>query len=246
MSTRTFFVAWQERTPRHRWFPIGQLDADVGKPEYRFRYTKGSLEAKKEAGLTPLSNFPEFEKSYCSKELFPMFQNRIMRPVRPDFPQYLEELDLRGGTHPIDILAVNGGRRVTDSFEVFPKLVKETDGRFRCRYFIHGARHVNEAARERIGRLEPGEGLTVAAELNSLLNEPGVQMQTRDYHVIGYAPRYLTEDLAATIASTDVEVLVVRVNPIPAPWSRRVLIQMVGFWDGHEPMSGPDYQPLVD
>ena len=246
MSTKTFFLAWESHSDDHQWFPIGRLDADVEQPEYRFRYTKGSIHAKKQAGLTPLLNFPDFTRDYRSTRLFSMFQNRIMRPVRPDFPQYLHQLGLQGGSHPIDILAANGGRRVTDSFEVFPKLVNDGDGRYKCRFFIHGARYMNDEAQRRIERLRDSETLTVATELNNSLNEPAIQIQTSDRHIIGYAPRYLAEDLAATSASTDVKVRVVRVNPVPAPWSRRVLVEMVGHWDGHEPMSGPDYQPLVD
>ena len=35
------------------------------------------------------------------------------------------------------------------------------------------------------------------------------------------------------------------VNPQPAPSKQRVLIEMQGKWDDYEPMSGPDYQPVV-
>ena len=38
---------------------------------------------------------------------------------------------------------------------------------------------------------------------------------------------------------------VVRLNPPPAPLSNRLLIEMEGRWDNHEPMSGPDYEPLA-
>jgi hypothetical protein len=35
------------------------------------------------------------------------------------------------------------------------------------------------------------------------------------------------------------------VNPMPVPSEQRVLIEMSGNLGGHEPMSGPDFQPLV-
>ena len=38
---------------------------------------------------------------------------------------------------------------------------------------------------------------------------------------------------------------VVRVNPMPAPSSQRVLIEMRGRWKKHEPMSSEDFQPLA-
>lgn len=105
---------------------------------------------------------------------------------------------------------------------------------------------MNQAAQDRIEQLEANEELRVATELNNPLNEPAVQVQTLDRHVIGYAPRYLAKDLAATRVSTDVEARVVQVNPAPSVWEHRILIKFVGTWDDHEPMSGPDYQPLVN
>ena len=38
---------------------------------------------------------------------------------------------------------------------------------------------------------------------------------------------------------------VVYVNRQPAPQSQRVLIEMRGRWETHEPMTGEDFQPLV-
>jgi len=59
--------------------------------------------------------------------------------------------------------------------------------------------------------------------------------------MIGWAPRYLARDLAAAMVPVpDYAANVVRVNPEPAPWSQRVLIEMRGSWNGHEPMSGDD------
>ena len=80
-----------------------------------------------------------------------------------------------------------------------------------------------------------------------------VQIQTTDYHVIGWAPRYLVGDLAAAMAEgpSDYSANVVRVNrteasePVPVFPSERVLIEMRGNWRHHKPMSGVDYQPVT-
>ena len=32
MSTKTLFLAWQDKVRSHQWFPIGRLDADVELP----------------------------------------------------------------------------------------------------------------------------------------------------------------------------------------------------------------------
>ena len=48
-------------------------------------------------GFKPLPAFPEFQRTYESSELFPLFQNRVLDPGRKDFAAYLASLDLPGG-----------------------------------------------------------------------------------------------------------------------------------------------------
>ena len=253
MATKTLFLSWQHtkeqegRDSSRTWFPVGRLDADIEKSTYRFRYIKGAKEACRVANFPPLPEFPYFDQSYESSELFPLFKNRIISPNRPDFADYLLALDLGKDAVPIEILSANGGRRVTDTFEVFPELTKDADGGFTCRFFLHGSRHVSEPAQERLNRLNPGEKLYLALELTNPLGELAVQIQTTDYLMLGWAPRYLVDDLTAAMeeAPGKYEAQVVKVNPQPAPSRQRVLVEMRSFWEDHEPMSGPDFQPLV-
>lgn len=74
-----------------------------------------------------------------------------------------------------------------------------------------------------------------------------VQMQTTDYHMIGWTPRYLVSDLAEamTHAPDRYKAKVVRINPQPAPSRQRILIEMAGNWGQHEPMTSEDFRPLV-
>lgn len=245
MAERTLFIAW--RGLSGLWFPIGRLDADIEGPSYRFRYTGGAKRAQNEAGFVPLVEFPEIERDYKSVELFPLFQNRVMSPQRPDFVGYLETLDLEGDADPIEVLSVTGGRRTTDAFEVFPKIMKQTDGNFVCKFFLHGWRHVSQSAVKRLGELQPGEKLQIALELNNPRTRLAVQLQTTDYQMIGWAPRYLVNDIARARPDTSgmYEVKVVRVNPQPAPSRQRLLVELRGKWERHEPMSGPDFLPVI-
>jgi hypothetical protein len=254
MVTKTLYLAWQDTQDEYRptgsrlWFPIGRLDADDGDSPYRFRYTKGAEDARLKAGFHPLPEFPEFERDYRSSELFPTFTNRVISPKRPDFKDYLQALDITDCVDPIEILAANGGQRATDTFEVFPQLVKGADGSFACRFFLHGGRHTTQAAQERVGSLQAGDQLNVALELTNPVDTLAVQIQTADYHMIGWAPRYLVDDLAMAMAEHPgrYSASVVRVNPIPAPSSQRVLIEMCGTWKNHEPMSSQSFVPLVE
>lgn len=246
MGERTLFLAWQDAQTR-QWFPIGRLDADAERSEYRFRYTGGAEQAQKEVGFPGLLDFPELGWAYRASELFPLFKNRVMASSRPDFADYLRSLDLSPNADPIEILTANGGHRATDSYEVFPKMAREPDGGFVCRFFLHGWRHVSEPAQERLERLEEDEQLHVALELTNPYDDNiAVQLQTTDYQMIGWAPRYLAPDLAA--AEGRYEAHVARVNPMVhgAPLRQRFLIEMRCRWENHEPMSGHDYIPLID
>ncbi len=246
MSERTLYLAWQDKARSRRWFPIGRLDADVERPQYRFRYIGGAEQAKETAGFPLLIEFPELKADYRSPRLFPVFQNRVMNRRRPDFTDYLRSLDLPPMADPVEILAANGGSRMTDTYEVFPKLVKRADGSFTCRFFLHGWRHVNASAQARIDQLATGEELYVTLELTNPVSTMAVQIQTTDYHMVGWAPRYLVADLVQAMAeSPKYAAQVVLVNPQPAPSKQRVLIEMRGSWDQHEPMSGPEFRPLV-
>ena len=152
------------------------------------------------------------------------------------------------GADPIEILSRSGGSRVTDAYEVFPKLEKDKDGSFVCRFLLHGWHHVNESAQKRIENLEAGEQLYVTLELTNPVTGFAVQIQTEDYHMIGWAPRYVVNDLVEAMAEAtgDFRAKVVRVNPLPAPSKQRVLIEVSGRWDEHEPMTSEDFDPLVE
>ena len=247
MGEKTLFLAWQDKGVSRQWFPIGRLDADVEYEKYRFCYIGGAKRAKKEVGFPPLIEFPWLEEKYDSSKLFAMFSNRVMWPSRPDFKDYLKSLALSEDSDPIDMMAVSGGRRVTDSYEVFPKIAKQPDGGFACRFFLHGGKHVSRSAQERLGSLEADEELYLALEITNPLGELAVQIQTTDYQMIGWSPRYLAHDLALALAQPpgSCRARVVRVNPLPVPSEQRVLIELSGNLGGHEPMSGPDFQPLV-
>ncbi len=255
MSAKTLFLAWRNKRDKREgsreWFPVGRLDADTERPDYRFRYIGGAERAKSKAKFPLLFEFPDLNRDYRSPVLFPIFRNRVMSEKRPDFASYICSLDLSETPDQIEILSVSGGRRVTDPYEVFPKIIMRPDGEFTCRFFLHGWRYVSEAAIKRIESLRPDEELQVAIESNNPATGFAVQIQTKDdYHMIGWTPRYFVDDLVKGMAESPkpgYSAKVVRVNPMPVPSNRRVLVELQGCWDkGYEPMSGPDFEPMVE
>lgn len=255
---RTLFLAWQATqglpggAPASRgWFPVGKLEAVPEDHYYRFVYTKGAETARKEAGFSNLDAFPRLDRIYESSELFPLFQNRVLSPRRGDYAAYVERMALDPKhVDPLEILAISEGRRQTDNLEVFPQIQTRRDGSFVCRFFLHGLRHVNQAAQDKVlHALRDGDPLQVAVELNNPASGAAIQLETRnDYHMIGWAPRYLVLDLLQVLNNPqELAARVVKVNLEPAPHNQRVLIELEGkFNSDYLPMNTPDFQPLLD
>lgn len=65
-------------------------------------------------------SFPDFYATYKSSNLFPFLTNRIMKPTRPDYEQYLTRLNLTQGIDdtPYNILGKSGGTKFTDDYSL--------------------------------------------------------------------------------------------------------------------------------
>ena len=244
---KSLFLAWQ--APSRAWFPIGLLNANTANDYYVFQYTNGALRAQKEIGFQPLLSFPSFEEKYEASELFPLFSNRVLGSSRKDFSDYLRSLDIDSNqADPIEILAVSGGERQTDNLEVFPKIEKKSDNSFSCRFFLHGLSHVSEEGQKRSMLLKPEEALQISLELNNPATKLAVQLSTKEYQFVGWAPRYLIEDILGAVPEfSDLSAKVVRVNDMHVPLNRRILIELSGHLPKEfQPMSSNDFQVIKD
>ena len=237
---KTLFLAWED-SDRGSWFPIGRLTFN-GK-EYQFNYTNGVLEAKLKCGFKPLPSFPDFNNVYTSQKLFPLFSNRVMPRSRPDYPEFVEWLNIpKHEDDPIALLARSGGKRVTDKFEVFPCPEPDEKGRYRIHFFAHGLRHLPKWAIERINGLEVGELLYLAHKFYPR----GLLLCTENDCIVGYCPRYVLEDIFQIISQDRelVRVEVDRLNQPPTPLQFRLLCKMTAEWRDFRPFSSQMYQPV--
>lgn len=251
---KSLYLAWQapkDSKKSRAWFPIGRLDAESSGTEVtscRFRYTGGAKRAHEEVGFEPLVSFPEFREDYHSEKLFPLFHNRVLSSKRNDFSEYIEWLDLtREEADPITILSVSGGTRVTDNLQTFPKVEAGSDGNFRMRFFAHGLRHLPEASQNRAKLLVPREKLRAMIELNNPATRLALTLHADDYVMVGWAPRYLVDDLVTCISKApEIEVKVVKVNYLHAPLNQSILVEYSGkVPENHHLMSSPDFTPLI-
>lgn len=241
---KTLFLAWQ--APQSRaWFPIGRLTYNG--QTYTFCYTQGALSARRE-GFLSVYSFPELEKVYRCDELFPLFSNRLMKPSRPEYSEYLKWLDIpQDSDDPIALLARSGGQKATDSFEIFPKPEPDENGLFHIHAFAHGLRYFPDCNIERVNSLEKGEPLSLMQDRQNPVDPFVLILRTEDLHDVGFCPKYLSEDVSELLSQTDFQLnaVVERVNLAPTPIQFRLLYSLTAAWpSGFRPFSNSDYGAL--
>jgi hypothetical protein len=253
---KTLFLAWglnrsdnPIKSDCALWFPIGRLEGEPERDWFRFVYTRGVLAAEAKAGFQSLQAFPRRGEVYESKELFPLFRNRLISHKRQDYAEYLDRLDLSPErADPFKILAISGGGKQTDNLEVFPKLQTRQDGSFSCRFFLRGWYYLNASAQDRLQHLQPGEPLQVSVGLNHPTTGPTVELHTTDDSLmLGWVPRYLVHDVAQAASSglSHLCARIVRLNQPPSPRSQRVLVELNGvFPAGYEPLNTEEFRCL--
>ncbi len=243
---KTLFLAWQDPNSR-TWFPVGRLthEGEI----YYFSYLQGAIEAKDNANFQPLWSFPDIHHTYSSTELFPLFANRLLRPSRPDYKDFVQWLNIpEQQDDPIALLARSGGRRKTDSFEVFPCPERDEQGNYHIHFFAHGLRHFPEEIQQYVRSLQPETPLLVIHDVQNKFDSRALILRTEDLHFVGYCPRYLAQDFFELVCRfpQQVSVTVERVNLPPTPLQFRLLCNLTATWtEAFQPFSSPIYQPLA-
>ncbi len=241
----TVFVAMQD-APSRRWAPVGRLTRRNG--EYRFVYTRGCREVQ---DFVPFGRLTNLSAEYVSKELFPLFANRVLARGRPEYARYRDWLGLApGDTDALDELGRTGGIRATDRLEVIPCPEPTKDGRYEIRFFTRGLRHLTPESRAGIEGLSAGEHLFLMRDDQNGRDPLALLMRTGDpIRLAGYVPRYYTDDvrrLEATVGPQPVEVYVEAVNR-DAPLQYRLRCRLTAPWpEGFVVCEAPEFQALTE
>jgi hypothetical protein len=190
------------------------------------------------------------DEVYESVDLFPLFDNRLLKESRPEYEAYLRWSGFEPGEapDPIVVLGVTEGIRQTDAVEVFPCPTQDAYGCYLNKFFLHGIRWMAPAGILRINALQDGERLTLIPNPQNEYDPQAVGVWTETAPTqIGYVPRYLAAEvnnLAQVCCPDFIELYVHRVNR-DAPLQNRVLCRMHACWpDGFEPCSGEDFAPI--
>lgn len=240
------FVAWQNPETR-RFYPVArlaQIEGDGCQDCFEFVYIRGATQAE---GFRPFVSFPSLHQIYRARDLFPMFDNRLVSKKRSDFPEYIAQLGLPAATtSPITILSRSSGRRATDTLELFPLPELEPEFGYRTWFWAHSLRYLSPAGQQRLLSLAPNEQLFPRCDEANPVDKTAIELLTGDGLRVGYMPAYLLDD-AHTLQETCLtcEVYVERLNLPPAPIQQRLLCRLQSCWpEGFVPYSSGRYQPL--
>jgi hypothetical protein len=241
------FVAWHANQNPHKtdsvWGPVGKLEYEAG--VYRFFYTRGSQSLP---GFQPFDGMEDFSQVYESRELFPLFANRLLPSSRPDFRSYLtwSGFDPDDPPEPLVLLGRTGGTKQTDAVELFPCPVPNSHGRYLNFFFAHGIRYHIPNATPVIANLHSGDLLQLRPQpLNPA--DPNALAIVSDSTPLGYVPRYLASDIKKLIEDCpdgEVRIFVQSVN-VDAPIQQRLLCRLESCWPaGFQPCDGEQFQPI--
>jgi hypothetical protein len=235
---KVLYLAWQDPQSR-QWLPVGKLTSEDG--IYRFVYTKGAELSK---SFIPFGSMRDLKAVYRSKELFPLFANRLISKKRPEYMDFLRWLDLREDeADPLVLLARTEGVRETDSLTVFPCPERSPEGKYIVHFFSHGLRYLPDEARIRIGRLQAGERLYLMPDPQNPYDGCAIVLRTDDpATIVGYCPRYISRDFLEILENDPdaVQVRVKRVNT-DAPIQLRLLCTLDAKWPENFKPCASDY-----
>lgn len=241
------YATW--RHPEGLIHPVGILTRRVsdqldGEVSFHFVYLKS---AEQLDGFKSLPGLPELHQVYESPHLFAVFRNRQMPRRRPDYADYVRELDLDVTSDPFEVLARSEGRRATDRIEVFAYPERTPEGDITTLFFARGIRHLDGAA-EAVSEVRREDVLNLVDDPDNKVNPRAMLMSNRTGQRVGWVPNYLVDMIHELRDSfgIDVEVTAEHVNPETTPPHMRLLCRLLAPWpEGYEPLSAPEFQPIV-
>lgn len=238
-STHRLLVTEKDASELYR--PVGFLEADVAgeSTTYLFAYLSAAVHR---GDFRPLLGFADPARAYRSEGLFPLFAERIMDPRRPEHPVFLAALDLSEDASPLEVLSRSGGQRAGDGIMLLPVPVVADTGATSCTFLVNGVRHV-EGAEDRIGRLQVGDALSLAPDLNNAVNARALLVTEGRGERLGWVPDALLDYVHLV---RERRVTVVRVNGPEVGTRLRLLVRLDGVADPLvQPFTGPAWQTVA-
>ncbi len=236
-------VTWQHPQSRAHE-AVGVLDCRDDAHE--FRYLRRALTVD---GFQPFLGFAELDRAYRSRQLFPLFSQRVMRESRPDYRRHLDALYLPHDAKAWQVLERSQGQREGDEIRVFLEPSIGVDGWSENTFLVHGVRHrlmQDPSGVERaLSALRQGEVLQIVPEPDNPADSRAVLVSAISGTALGWVPTVLLDWVAVLLGASDVDARVVHVNNHDGPPGYRLLVRLAGTvphdW---RPFSGPGWEPI--
>lgn len=225
---KALFVACQDTNSR-TWTPVARLTHDG--QLYHFSYTRG---AKNLPDFVPFGRMKELEAEYISKDIFPLFKNRLLPKSRPEYQAYLNWLGLDGVSHDVlEELGRTGGLRATDTLELIPCPEPTNANQYEVYFFCRGLRHLTADSQARSLTLVRGDQLYLMKDIQNEYDGMALSLRTGDpVTLVGYVPRYYSAEFSSLIKLIGADALKVTVEKVnaEAPIQYRVLCKFSAPW----------------
>ncbi len=241
---RVLFVAWQNPATREI-HPVARLVRHDAEVAWEFAYLRGAREAAA-SGFVPFPGLGTLDQLVKSRELPPLFANRLMPRSRADGPTFLARLGLAPEADEIPILARSEGRKATDTVELFGLPTFDEIRRcYRFLFFSRGLRYVPSAEQRAIG-LQPGDRLDLRLDTENPADRLAIVVAEGDGQALGWVPSTLLEDVhRLQSVHSRIDVRVERVNNGEAPVQLRLLCRLeASHIEGYRPFSSERYEPI--
>lgn len=231
-------VTWQHPVTRATT-PIGLLSQEVD--GYLFRYLQRAVSVD---GFRALISFPDLDRTYRSRELFPLFAQRAMEdPRRRDYRNYLAHLGLLEDASPWDQIVRSSGDSAGDTIKVSPMPVL-IDGSWYCVSTVAGIKymtsksvdvdgqtrgpHTWEDLARRLSHLGIGEQVRLIHESSNLFSDAATLVATLDGEPFGYLPDWLAHMVLPYLEQDASVALIDQAIEVDERWYVRVLIRLDG------------------
>ena len=235
MMVTKLLILWQRPSDR-AMVPVAILSYDGELYEFEYLSAARSLDE-----FRPLLGFRDLDRRYTSDEMFPLFQERVLDPTRPDFGRVLDELALsESEATPWELLVRTGGTSEGDTLQVTP-FPHESDSGWIVVFLAAGLRYFQEkTVRTALGTthtytedefhsildsLAPGDPLVVRTEIGNDYNPDAQLLFTSAGDVIGYLPDWLARFAAPCVhKGMELSAHVERVNDKSVGWHLRLMV----------------------
>lgn len=223
---KTVYILWQDTSYSGRmWHSVAKIRL-TNSDTYLLNYTEGA----KNPRFQPFIKMSDKSKTYESNELFNFLKNRIPPASRPEHEALFQWCDLDPQSNYLELLSISGGEKATDNYRVV-SLPENSNGKYTSTFFVSGIRYLSEKQKYRISQLKEGYQIDYQFE-DSNINDPQavLLLEHLDHTMIGYYPRYLTEDLRnLSMHGAKIKIQVVKLN-LDAPEQFRMLCRTTADW----------------